>query len=90
MPDEQRKTIAVTNTLGRPIALHPHMIVKDDGAGRASFGRLLHEGVILQPGINTVDEEFFQEWKKQNPGFGLLSHITTEADDKPESAKREE
>lgn len=88
MSDEKRKMISVTSRLDRPITLHAHMKVEDDGAGRAFLGRERDNKFELQPGANMVDKEWFDDWRKQNPGFGMMDFITVE--DEPESAERKE
>lgn len=96
----KRKTVNIQNTLGRPIMLHLHQTVKDDGGGRSFQGRVLTpaedpdrmpEQVQLQAGGNAgIDKQFFEKWKEQNQGFSLLRYFTAQDEDQPESAQREE
>jgi hypothetical protein len=97
---KKRQTVNVHNTLGRPIMLHLHMTVADDGGGRPFQGRMLTpaedpdimpQQVQLQAGGNAgIDKEFFEKWKAQNPGGTLLKYFTAQDEDQPESAQREE
>jgi hypothetical protein len=97
---EKRKTVNIRNDLGRPIMLHLHQTVKDDGGGRPFQGRvltpaedpdLLPQQVQLQAGGNAgIDKEFFEKWKEQNQGFSLLRYFTAQDEDQPQSAQREE
>jgi hypothetical protein len=97
---EKRKTVNVNNALGRPIMLHLHQTISDDGGGRPFQGRMLTPGedpdllpvqVQLQSGHNAgIDKEFFDKWKEQNSGFSLLRYFTAEDESEPESAERKE
>ena len=70
--EEKRKTVNIRSTLDRPISLHLHETVKDDGAGRAFLGRDLTSVVTLKPGNNPgIDKEFFDKWTEQNKGSAM-------------------
>ena len=82
MAEEKRKTINVRSDLDRPLMLHLHQTIADDGAGRAFFGRAINEPVTLQPGHNPgIDKEFFEKWKEQNKGLGMLSLFESKDED---------
>ncbi len=83
--DEKRATVSVHSQINRPIMLHLHEVVADDGAGRAFLGRLrqtpgmMPDKIELRPGNNPgVDKEFFVKWLEQNPKFNLLPLISHE------------
>ena len=91
MSEEKRKTVNIRSDLDRPISLHLHETIKDDGAGRAFLGRDLTTATALNPGHNAgIDKEFFEKWQDQNKGSDLLPLFIVQDEDKPESAKREE
>lgn len=89
--EKKRKTVNIRNTLGRPIMLHLHQTIPDDGAGRAFQGRvltpsedpdLMPQQIQLRAGGNAgIDKEFFEKWKEQNPGGTLLKYFTAQDED---------
>lgn len=84
--EKKRSTVCVTSALDRPIQLHAHQVVPDDGGGRSFQGRVLGSGVILQSGTNPgVDKEFFDRWCEQNKGSDLLPllKVEDETEEKP-------
>ena len=93
---KKRKTVNVRNDLGRPIMLHLHQTVADDGGGRPFEGRVLSDpnglmpdAVQLRVGHNPgIDKEFFAKWAEQNPGLAPL--FISQDEPEPESAQREE
>jgi hypothetical protein len=95
---EKRKTVHVRNVTGRPLMLHLHETIPDDGGGRSFQGRLLSstdpgipDAVSLRGGANPgIDKEFFDKWREQNKGTTLKDLLFAEDEDEPESAKREE
>lgn len=99
MADEKKRaTVNVRNSSGRSLMLHLHKTVPDDGGGRSFQGRVLSGSpngmpavVQLKGGANSgIDKEFFETWREQNKGSGLLDLLTAEDEGEPESAKREE
>jgi hypothetical protein len=84
---QKAKAVNILNGLGRPIALHLHETIADDGAGRPFQGRLVKTPVQLNAGHNAgVDNEFWSKWCEQNKGSDLLQFLTAE-DETPESAQ---
>ena len=100
MTEQKRKTVNVLNGAGRPLMLHLHQTIPDDGGGRPFQGRVLSspsadmpDAVSLRAGHNAgIDKEFFDAWLKQNTAFAEQINITAEDEAEPEteSAKREE
>lgn len=89
--EEKRKTVSVRSDLDRPISLHLHTTVADDGGGRPFQGRDLTTATTLNPGNNPgIDKEFFEKWQEQNKGSSLAPLFTATDEDKPESAERKE
>ena len=79
MSEEKRATVNVHSQVDRPIRLHLHQTVDDDGGGRAFLGRELGQDITVNPGHNPgIDKEFFAKWREQNKNFGLLSLLSCE------------
>src|SRR5580692_8450769 len=78
-PEEKRPTVNVFNPVGRPLALHLHETIKDDGAGRPFLGRIIGNPVTLMAGHNAgIDKEFWTKWCEQNRGMLLKMELTAE------------
>jgi hypothetical protein len=79
----RRPTVHVTNGAARPLLLHLHQVVDDDGAGRAFLGRL-PDAVELRAGGNAgIDKQFMEHWLAQNKHFAAQMNITAVDEDDP-------
>jgi len=75
--DSEPKTVSVTSQLDRPIVIHQHELIKDDGANRSFQGRRLDGAITINPGVNPgIDKTAFTNWQQQNSGSALHALFT--------------
>ena len=80
MTDQKKTTVNIKNGTGRPLMLHLHQTIADDGGGRPFQGRLLDGGAMtVKSGTNAgIDKELWTKWQEQNKGSSLLEFLTAE------------
>lgn len=79
---EKPKTVSVTSQLDRPIVIHQHELIKDDGANRSFQGRRLDGAITINPGVNPgIDKAAFTNWQEQNSGSALHALFTVTDED---------
>jgi hypothetical protein len=91
MAEEKRAKVNVYNGAARSLMLHLHMVVPDDGGGRAFQGRLrsasskdMPDAVELRAGHNPgIDKAFFAMWVGQNKQLAENLGITAEDEESP-------
>ena len=80
-------TVAVTSRLTHPVAMRVDEMVDSADHGQAAYSpnvpglptaRQKGESVILKPGRNEVDTDFWQAWKAQHEAGDLFKLLDVE------------